>query len=62
MVKYRKFLPSYIYAYLIFINIIGFMIAPLARMQQVCSFALIMYIIDRKLAQANSSAIKRITR
>lgn len=50
-IKYRKYLPNYIIAYLLFINIIGFMIAPLAGMQQVCSFALIIYIADRIIVE-----------
>ena len=59
LIKCRKYLPHYIIAYLLFINIIGFMVAPLADMQRVCSFALIMYIADRIIVERQQGIITR---
>lgn len=46
LIKYKRYLPNYLFCYFLYINIIGFMIAPLERMDAIATFALAVYLAD----------------
>ncbi|MBQ4520980.1 MAG: hypothetical protein II999_10325 [Bacteroidaceae bacterium] len=49
LIKYRKYLSDYLVCYFLYINIIGFMIAPYANMELICATALGYYLADKDI-------------
>lgn len=57
LIKYKKYIPNYLFCYFLYINIIGFMIAPLEKMDTIATFALAVYLADIEI-QNNRQKVK----